>query len=201
MAKYRDTLPSQLGWIHDLAKAEVHPDAERLLQLGQAFNPQQLIEENTIDFLTELRAHLDEYVRIFNSYSDGATRFAEIKIYQLAQAAADFMAFRNQIKLVFSNSAHGVIQIAFSQHGRGALGVDGSTGDAEQVQELIAEVGPFRDVYWTYRGEKVTAEQVAKFYFAEFVRVSRDMSRSRVRNQALLDQIKSLLEEKGIDLK
>jgi hypothetical protein len=117
------------------------------------------------------------------------------------------MLFRNQIKLIFSNSAHGVIQISFAQHMRG-LNVDGTTQNTPspsalgngQGQELLAQVGPFRDVFWTFQGEKVTPEQVSKFYFAEFARITRDNRRSRVGNQLLLDQIKALLQEKGLDL-
>src|SRR4051794_3894419 len=116
MARFKDVLPSQQGWIHELARAEVHPDAERLLQLGRSFDPQQLVEESTIDFLTELREHFNEYARIFNAFAESGTKFQEVKVYSVAQTAADFMIFRNQVKLVVSNAAHGVIQIAFAQH-------------------------------------------------------------------------------------
>src|SRR5687767_5383233 len=117
MARFKDLLPSQQqGWIHDLAKAEVHPDAEKLLQLGKSFDPQQLVEESTIDFLSELREQFTEYARLFNVYSEGGAKFHDIKVYSLAQTAADFMVYRNQIKLVVTNTAHGVIQLAFAQH-------------------------------------------------------------------------------------
>ncbi|OFZ55140.1 MAG: hypothetical protein A2428_09215 [Bdellovibrionales bacterium RIFOXYC1_FULL_54_43] len=205
----RDVLPSQVGWIHELARAEIHPDAERVLQLGRSFDPQQLVEESAIDFLTSLRECFAEYARILNAYAENGTRFQEIKVYSIAQTAADFMVFRNQIKLVFANSAHGVIQIAFAQHVRGTLAVDGqiqssnntvSSPALAQSQDLLAQVGPFRDVYWTFQGEKVEAEQVAKFYFAEFARITRDNKKSRAGNQILIEQIKALLQEKGLDL-
>lgn len=209
MARFKDVLPSsQQGWIHELAKSEMHPDAERLLQLGKSFDPQQLVEESTIDFLMELREHFNEFGRLFNGYSEAGTRFQEVKVYNIAQTAADFMVFRNQVKLVVSNVAHGVIQFAFAQHVRGALAVDGQQIAGQQPaasgisgsQDLLAQVGPFRDIHWTFQGEKVTAEQVAKFYFAEFARATRDVKRSRAGNQLLLDQIKALLQEKGLDL-
>jgi len=213
MGSFKDLLSShgQQGWIHELARAEVHPDAERLLQLGKSFDPQQLVEESTIDFLSQLREQFNECARIFNALSENNARFQEIKIYNIAQTAADFMMFRNQIKLLVSNTAHGVIQISFAQHVRGNIAINGQvqtmgnpdsgvpTGLA-QAQELLAQVGPFRDVYWTFQGEKVTAEQVSKFYFAEFAKVTRDNRRSRVGNQVLIDQIKALLQEKGLDL-
>ena len=201
---YRSNLPSQQGWLHELARAEVHPDAERLLNLNQSFDPHQLVEENTIDFLTQLRDYFNEYARVFNAFAEGGNQFQEVKVYSVAQTAADFMVFRNQVKLVFTNSAHGIIQVAFAQHARGTFTVDGQMPNAAQStpssQELVAQLGPFRDVHWTFQNEKVEPEQVAKFYFTEFVRATRDQKRSRSGNQLLLDQIKALLQEKGLEL-
>jgi len=209
MARFKDVLPSQQGWIHELARAEIHPDAEKLLQLGGRFDPQQLVEESTIDFLMELRERFTEFARVFNGYSESNSRFQDVKIYSLAQTPADFMLYRNHVKLVVSNHAHGLIQLAFAQHLRGTLAVDGqiqeaqpqsSTKDLSQPNELIAQVGPFQDVFWTFQGEKVTAEQVAKFYFSEFVRSTRDFKHSKSNNQLLLEQNNSLLKEKGLNI-
>jgi hypothetical protein len=206
MARYRntdETLSTQQGWIHELARAEVHPDAERLLMLGGSFDPQQRVEESTIDFLAELREQFNEYARVFNGYSEGGARFQEIKVYSVAQTAADFMVFRNQIKLVFSHAAHGILHIVFAQHHRATTAVDGQApapGHDGQSQELHAQIGPFRDVHWTFQGERVSPEQVAQFYFSEFTRATREFRRGKSSNQALLDQIKTLLEEKGLDL-
>lgn len=210
MARFKDVLPSQQGWIHDLARAEIHPDAERLLQLDGGTDPQQQVEESTIDFLSELREYSAEYARVFNAFAENGSKFQEAKVYSVAQTAADFMIFRNQVKLVVANTAHGVIQIAFAQHSRGTINVDGQminqpmqgqhVPGASPSQDLLAQVGPFRDVHWTFQGERVTPEQVAKAYFAEFVRASRDIRKSKAGNQLLIDQIKALLQEKGLDL-
>ena len=208
MGRFQDGLSSQQDWLHELARAEIHPDAEKLLQLGRSFDPQQLVEESTINFLTELRERFNEYSRAFNPFSESGTKFQDIKVYAVAQTASDFMLFRNQIKLIFSNSAHGVIQISYAQHVRGTLAVNGQDQQVNlstlpkvsQSQELMAQVGPFRDVYWVFQGEKVNSEQVSKFYFAEFAKLTRDNKKSKAGNQLLLDQIKALLQEKGLDL-
>lgn len=183
------------------------PEAEKLLELSRGADPQQQVEESTIRFLAELREHFSEHARVFNSYSDSGAKFQEVKIYSIAQSAADFMLFRNQIKLLASNAAQGAIQLSFAQHQRGTVAIDGqipasSGGSAvSPSQDLLAQVGPFGDVHWMFQGEKVTAEQVARFYFSEFVRVSRDPSRRhRAGNQLLIEQIKALLQEKGLDL-
>ncbi|OFZ81858.1 MAG: hypothetical protein A2583_10640 [Bdellovibrionales bacterium RIFOXYD1_FULL_53_11] len=186
----------------------MHPDAERILHLGTGTDPQQIIEESTIDFIDEMRSYFSEFAKSFNGYSEGGSRFQEVKVYSIASSAADFMVFRNQIKLVVSNVAHGVIQIAFAHHVRGALDVNGQTMGPEKnpqapeakSQDLMAGIGPFRDVYWTYKGEKVTAAQVARYFFSEFIRATRDSRKSKAGNQALLEQIKTLLQEKGLDL-
>ncbi len=203
MATSKDySSPTHTAWIHDLARAESHPDAERVLGLGSALDPHQLVEESTIQFLQELRERFNEYARVFNSYSEASARFPELKIYSVAQTPADFMIFRNQVKLVIANSAHGVIQIAFAQHNRSMANFDGANPasvQGPQPQELLAQVGPFRDVKWTYQGEKVTPEQIAKFYFAEFVRSTRSAKTTPTKNQLLIEQIKALLQEKGVD--
>ena len=208
MAQYNDFTPAaQQGWIHELARAEIHPDAERILNLGRPFDPQQVVEESTIDFMMELRERFNEYARIFNGYSENAARFQEIKIYSIAHTPADFMIFRNSIKLMVTHQAHGVIQLSFAQHMRGNMDINGQNHDAPaanpiagQSQELIAQVGPFRDVWWTFQNEKVSPDQVAKFYFAEFSRVTREQKPQRGNNQALLEQIRGLLEERGIQI-
>ena len=109
MAQFKDIAPTTFGWIHELAKGEIHPEADKLLQLGKSFDPNQLVEESTIEFLSELREHFSEYSKIFNGYSDTGSRFQEIKIYSVAQTVADFMIYRNQIKLVVSSSSNGLI--------------------------------------------------------------------------------------------
>ena len=130
MAQFRDILPSQQTWLHDLAKAEIHPDAERLLQLGATIRPSTAggREHGRFSHATP-RSAWGPCARVQRVFRSGQ-KFQEVKIYSNAQTAADFMLFRNQVKLVVSNPAHGVIQIAFAQHNRGAISVDGVSGAA-----------------------------------------------------------------------
>ena len=72
---------ADFSWIHGLAKGEQNPEADRLLQAAGGIDPQQRIEEATVDFLTRLRESFTEYCRIFNGYSEAGSRFQEIKVY------------------------------------------------------------------------------------------------------------------------
>lgn len=208
MSRSQDIMPAQTGWIHELVRSEIHPDAEKLLGLSSSFDPASRIEESTITFLTDLQEQFQSYAKLFNGYSESGIKFQEIKIYSLAGSPADFMVFRNQVKLVVSNITSGVIGFSFARHIRSTVNVNGqgqqdlsaSNVPLSKGQELRAQIGPFHEVFWTFEGERVNAEQVAKFFFVEFVRATRDSRKARGANQALLEQIKSLLQEKGLDL-
>jgi len=193
-------------WIHDLARAEIHPDAERLLNLGDNFDPQRLVEDSTVEFLTGLRSKFNQHSKLFNSYSEGGSRFHEVKVYSIADANADFMIFRNQVKLTVKNIAHGVIRVAFEKHLPGSVQIKGrmdrdgdDSPDWEKDKDLVADVGPFRNVNWVFQNQKVTPEEVAKFYFTEFIRLTRSRGEGRLRDQELIHQIKTLLQEKGLE--
>ena len=186
------------SWIHEIARAEASPEAEALYHLNQSTLPEQAIEESTVDFLTDLRAYFQEYVRIFNSLSDGGKKFSEIKIFNLTQGAADFMLYRNGIKLIIANTTHGVIQISYDKHMVGAVAPENAM--TPQSEELLAQFGAFGSVYWTYRSEKVQSDQVAKHFFSEFTRTTREQKRMKPNQKVLLEQIKALLQEQGLGL-
>ena len=186
------------GWIHELARAEASPEADALYQINRVSAPGQAIEESTVDFLTDLRAYFQEYVRLFNSMSDSGKKYSEIKIFNLTQGAADFMLYRNGIKLIVANSTQGVIQISYDKHAVGGS----ASGDLNipQPEELLAQLGAFGSVHWMYRSERVEAEQTSKHFFAEFTRITREQRKTRPNQKVLLEQIKALLQEQGMSL-
>lgn len=186
------------GWIYELARAESSPEADALYRLNQTTAPQQAIEESTVEFLTDLRAYFQEYVRIFNAQSDAGKKFPEIKIFNLTQGAADFMLYRNGIKLIVANTTHGVVQISYDKHL--IAGAVPSELSIPQAEEILAQFGAFSTVHWMYRSERVESEQVAKHFFADFARVSREPKKTKPNQKVLLEQIKALLQEQGLSL-
>ena len=204
MAMSSNLLPSDMDWVHEIAKNELNPEAANIFNTVNQFDPKQIIEESTIEFLEQLRELFTAYSRVFNGYSDSNGKFSELKLFGITNTPADFMLFRNNVKLVLANSAHGIINATFTQHTRGDLAVDGaqagSGGETKrQSQDIIAQIGPFLDVSWTYQGERVNPSRLVKYYFVEFVKASR-MIRKGSPNQLLLKQIKALLQDQGIDL-
>lgn len=206
-----EPLPSSNHWIHQLVQAEVAGYDPTLVRTS-AVDPHELMDQSAASFLGEVRDRLSEYLRAFNQYAEQGKRFPEVKLYQVAQTATDFMLYRNQVKLVFSLVAHGVIRISFESHRTSqTLSVDGlvspqwanstqspmhsRSGGFSGPQEILAQMGPFREIYWMFQGEKVLPEQLAKFYFQEFVRLSHQPSRLNPGNQQLLTQLRALLRE------
>lgn len=198
MAMSRNILPSEMDWVHELAKNELNPEAANIFNTVNQFDPKQVIEESTIEFLEELRDLFSVYAKAFNGYSEGNNKFSDIKTYGITNTPADFMLFRNNVKLVFGNTAHGIINATFTQHTREDLTIDPSKAQ-RQSQDIIAQIGPFMDVSWTYQGEKVNPLRLVKYYMVEFVKASRT-ARKTSPNQLLLKQIKALLQDQGIDL-
>ena len=197
--KHKDSMSitDSSGWIHDLTRAEISPEAEALYRLSSTAAPDQAIEESTVDYLTDLRAYFQEYVRAFNSFSDAGKKFSEIKIFNLTQGAADFMLYRNGVKLIIANTAHGVIQFSYDQHANAAPKTDLVI---PQPEEILAQMGAFGAIRWTYRSETVASEQVSKHFFSEFVRTSREQKKVKPNQKVLLEQIKALLQEQGLSL-
>lgn len=205
MASNSQFLAENISWIHELAKSEINPDANNVLHSLSELDPKALVEESAIEVLHTLRDIFNDYARAFNSYSENGNRYNDVKVYGITNTAADFMVFRNSVKLVFSNNTHGIINISISNHGTNSMFVNGATisnGNSpftNQSKDLIAQLGPFLDVSWTYQGEKIELERLAKYYFVEFTKISR-VEKKESTNQALLKQIKTLLQDKGINL-
>jgi hypothetical protein len=187
------------GWIHDLTRVEISPEAEALYHLNRGGAPEQAIEESTVDFLTDIRAYFQEFVRAFNSFSDAGKKFSEIKIFNLTQGAADFMLYRNSVKLIIANTAHGVIQFSYEQHVNTNT-VTNTDLRIPQAEEILAQLGAFGAIRWTYRSDNVEPNQVSKHFFSEFVRTSREQKKVKPNQKVLLEQIKALLQEQGLSL-
>lgn len=200
-----DLMPSDLDWVHEIAKNELNPESLNIFNSVNQFDPRQIIEESTIDFLEHLRELFQAYANVFNSYSQNNQKFSELKIYGISNSPANFMLFRNNVKLVFSNSAHGIINATFTTHNRQDVILNGGAPSApetsfqKQAHDMIAQLGPFLDVVWTYQGEKINANRLVKYFFIEFIKASRVPAKVST-NQLLLKQIKALLNDQGIDL-
>ena len=108
------------------------------------------------------------------------------------------MLYRNGIKLIIANTTHGVIQLSYDKHV--ITGAQTQELSIPQADELLAQIGAFGAVHWMYRSEKVNSDQVAKHFFSEFSRITREQKKIKPNQKVLLEQIKALLQEQGLNL-
>jgi hypothetical protein len=130
----------------------------------------KVVEEASLEFMQELKEEFLNCVDLFNSYRGGSHLPNSVKIFNISNTQADFIIFRNTMKLVISNPALGVINFAFVN--RANTFTKAPVKSKKEGYDLIAQLYPFNDLAWTFHGERVNAEAVVRYLFTEFVKSS-----------------------------
>jgi len=161
------------NWLCELARSEDEIDRTGVINFDAASSPEKVLKEATVSYLRHLRNYTAKLAGIFNSYKSLAS--SGIKIYSIANTEADFMVFRNSLKLIFSAQRPGVIQISFNAH-TGAFFTSPTitpSGSAEQIGDVIhAQLGPFNEAIWTYQGRPVNTREMLRYFLSRFIQNS-----------------------------
>jgi hypothetical protein len=160
-----------MEWIKELVLAEQKMEESGVVNLS-ATNPEFLLEEQTLDFLKQIKNQFIETAAVFNQMK-GST-LGSVKIYGISHTKADFMLFRNGYKLIFSMRQPGEIEVYYSLIGSHFLGVQApeSSRPAQDKDVLRAEWGAFDDLKWSYKGLAVRMDKLVRHYFSRFVQES-----------------------------
>jgi hypothetical protein len=130
----------------------------------------KVVEEASLEFMAELKEEFLACIDLFNSYRGGSHLPNSVKIFNISNTAADFIVFRNTLKLVISNPALGVINFSFVN--RANTFTKAPVKTKREGYDLIAQLYPFNDLAWTFHGERVNVEAVVRYLFTEFVKSS-----------------------------
>ncbi len=130
----------------------------------------KVVEEATLEFMQELRVEFLGCVDLFNSYRGGSHLPNSVKIFNISNTQADFIIFRNTLKLVISNPAMGVINFSFVN--RANTFTKAPVKGKKEGYDLIAQLYPFNDLAWTFHGERIHVGAVVRYLFTEFVKSS-----------------------------
>ncbi len=150
-------------WVRDLVQAEQAMEESGVVDIATAGGGLQLQEES-IEFLRDLKAAFLASVSAFNQYKN--TNTGTVKIYGIAKTHADFMLFRNGFKLIFSMQAPGEIHIYYSH-----MGSQG-TGTAAFTDVVKAQTRAFDDLVWVYENQEIKLDHMVRYYLTRFVRES-----------------------------
>ena len=163
----------KLQWIRDLVRVEQTMEESGMLDIHSDIDPEQLLLEESHDFLQNLKSAFVEAGTSFNQLKTSAV--GRIKIYGIANSQADFMLFRNGLKLIFSLKKPGQISIRFQFVGSSFLGASQAEKDPRNnVDEdlITSRWGAFGDLTWVYRDMPVRIDYLVRYYMTRFIRES-----------------------------
>lgn len=156
-------------WLEKLAKDELRVESSGEFDLYGSFDQISILKEQTPHFLRELRLITQEMANTFNAFRGEKN---SIKVFQITGTEADFMIFRNSLKLVFSMKKPGEIAINFITVRNGILEENSGKEKSKEGDILKATIGPFNEAHWYFRDHHVDPRSLMKFYFTEFVKNS-----------------------------
>lgn len=177
-------MDTKYDWIHELIKTEELMEESGVIDMNATpIDTDRALIGAALTFLTELKKEFHEALEIFNDLKHHST--SKIKLYGIAKTPADFMLFRNGLKLIFSLKQPGVISIRthFMNPGIPAVSAMQLMGSSipqpissprYQSEEALLEMkwGVFDEVMWTYKNHAVKIESIVKHYLTQFIRDS-----------------------------
>jgi hypothetical protein len=166
---YEDELDDN-SWIMELAKSEEEIEQTGMINFDASISTEKILQKNTMSYLKFLRKSVTKLSSIFNA--NKSTSSSSIKIYGISNTEADFMVFRNSLKLIFSAIRPGAIQITYNVH-TGAFFTENIHASGEKRGDVInATLGPFNETIWTYKGKTVNTKEMLKYFMTKFIQNS-----------------------------
>lgn len=160
-----------IKWIESLAEQEVSIRSGDRVSIDLCTTKDQVLSVETATFIRDLYYHFDYLTRLFNLrvVDDGM----QIKIVKLSDTAEGFQVSRAEMKLAIATGKPGVIQFSCEKR----VDPTHSTRSSVMFSGMIeAQFGLFHEVEWSFLGNRVVPEQVARHYLTEFIQVSRPVN-------------------------
>lgn len=155
----------KFSWIKDLVAADRQMHDAGIVDFSIIEDPAQQLEAASIDFLQDLKLEFLKVISAFNQLSGSS--LGPIRVYSIAKTQADFMLFRNGIKLIFSLQHAGGIVV--SHH----VGLTGNESSSQHA--LTPEPKAFGQLVWSYQGCPIHINYMIRFYMSQFVQASAQM--------------------------
>ena len=152
-------------WIEKLVKQELQVEESGEVDLYNKDDEKQVLDEATLQFLYDLRKEFTACINSFNTYRGEARN--SIKIYGIQGTQADFLVFRNSLKLIVTKERPGTIAFSFASL-RGGL----KSAKDEDSDYIELTLGHFNDGVWKFKGQSINSQSLVRYYLTEFIRNS-----------------------------
>ncbi len=163
------------SWIESLAMEEINMEESGVINFNEHLSPGRILEESSVEFMNSLRDYFEIFVSKFNELrGNKENNRNSIKIFKISNTVNDFMLFRNSLKLVVARRSNDVITIGFLSNAGGLFSarLNNEMKAINAIHEIQANVGPFGEVSWRFKGDKVHQESLVKHYLTEFIKHS-----------------------------
>lgn len=148
-----------------LALEERRMEREGVVDFSNTYRKQEMLKLHTVEYAKQLQSLFRQEIELFNEARRSAA--AAIQLYKISKTEADFMLFRNGVKLVISATQAGRIHFGFNQY----LGQVLAPSHSPQL-EIEAQWGSLDQLLWTYRGERIDSKDLVRYFLTEFIKQS-----------------------------
>ena len=160
-----------IKWIESLAEQELSIRSGDRMSFDLCTTKDEVLSVETATFLRDLYIHVDYLTRLFNLRVNDESM--QLKIGKPGEGQDGFHVSRGEMRLGILSCKPGVIQFQCEKR----LDPGSSNRTAVMFSGMIeAEVGLFHEVEWSFLGNRVVPEQVARHYLTEFIQVSRPLN-------------------------
>ncbi len=157
-----------IKWIESLAEQEVSIRGGDRASIDLCATKDEVLSVETATFIRDLYYHLDYLTALFNLRV--VEQDMQIKLAKLHEVSEGFNLVRADMRLAILSGKPGVIQIQCEKR----LEVNAPSRTSVMFSGMIeAQFGLFHEVEWSFLGNRVAPEQVARHYLTEFIQVSR----------------------------
>ncbi len=160
---------NHLDWIKDLVLAEQQMEETGVVNLSTV-DTESHLEEQTIEFLRDVKAAMVEVAATFNQLKGSGV--GTLKIYGISNTKADFMLFRNGYKLIFSMRHPGEIEIYHSLLTSHFLNPVEGEAQGPEKDLIRAHWAAFGELQWHHKNLPVRIDFLVRHYLTRFIHES-----------------------------
>lgn len=166
----------KVDWIKAIINAEQKVEDTGIIDLSPHDDQQRILAHETLQFLLNLKIEFYDAANIYNELK--TSPLGRVKVYGVAHTHADFMLFRNGYKMLFTIKAPGIVSIRMNFIGANVVPSPGpmethhATTNVMEESQLEAQLGPFNEVIWTYKGRPFQSHHLVRYYLSLFLKES-----------------------------